>query len=114
LNGQLTSRGGRLVECTRTAAQYKLFVLPGGPPARPGMVRVAAGGAAIDVEVWELPAEEFGSFVAGIPAPLGIGPITLADGRTVQGFVCDAVAVSGSEEITRLGGWRNYLSAGQP
>ena len=50
-------------------------------------------GAAIEVEVWELPVREFGSFVAGIPAPLGIGTIILADGAAVQGFVCEHYAV---------------------
>lgn len=111
LNGQLTSRGARLVASTRTAPEYKLYALAGGPPARPGMVRVERGGAAIEVEVWELPAREFGSFVAGIPAPLGIGTIRLADGSALKGFVCEAVAVAGAEDITRFGGWRAYLAA---
>ena len=111
LNGQLTSRGARLVDITRTAPEYELYALAGGPPARPGMVRVERGGAAIEVEIWELPAREFGSFVAGILAPLGIGTIRLADGSTVQGFVSEAVAVAGAEDITRFGGWRGYLAA---
>jgi allophanate hydrolase len=113
LNGQLTSRGGRLVAATQSSPDYKLYALPGGPPLRPGMVRVPSGGAAIEVEVWELPAREFGSFVAGIPAPLGIGTITLADGSAVQGFVCEAAATqanTGAEDITRFGGWRAWLA----
>ena len=110
LNGQLTSRGGRLVASTRSAAEYKLYALAGGPPARPGMVRVERGGDAIEVEVWELPAGQFGSFVAGIPAPLGIGTIRLADGSVVQGFVCEAASVDGAEDITGFGGWRAYLA----
>ncbi len=109
LNGQLTSRGGRLVAAVRSAPEYKFYALPGGPPHRPGMVRVAEGGAAIEMEIWELPAREYGSFVAGIPAPLGIGMIRLADGSQVQGFVCETAAVAGSEDITRYGGWRAYL-----
>jgi allophanate hydrolase len=64
------------------------------------------------MEVWSLPAREFGSFVAGIPAPLGIGTVRLEDGSAVQGFVCEAVAADGAEDITHLGGWRAYL-AGQ-
>lgn len=110
LNGQLTSRGARLRKCTRSAAEYKLYALPGGPPYRPGMVRVAQGGAPIEIEVWELPTREFGSFVADIPAPLGIGMLTLADGEQVQGFVCEAYAVSGALDITHFGGWRAYLA----
>jgi allophanate hydrolase len=110
LNGQLTSRGARLVAAVKSAPDYKFYALPGGPPHRPGMVRVAEGGGAIEMEIWELPASEFGSFVAGIPAPLGIGMVKLADGGWVQGFVCEAVAVADAEDITALGSWRSYLA----
>jgi len=109
LNGQLTSRGGRLVAATRSAPTYRFFALPGGPPHRPGMVR-SDDGAAIELELWELPAAEFGSFVAGIPAPLGIGTIELADGTSSQGFVCEAHAVGDATDITAHGGWRSYLA----
>ncbi len=111
LNHQLTSRGAHLVTRTRSAADYKLYALPGGPPYRPGMVRVLAGenGCAIEVEVWEMPAREFGSFVAAITAPLGIGTITLASGDQVQGFVCEQYAVKDAADISRFGGWRAYL-----
>ncbi len=110
LNGQLTSRGARLIATTTSSPEYRLYALPGGPPLRPGMLRVAAGGAAIAVEVWEMPARAFGSFVAGIPAPLGIGTITLADGSAVQGFVCEALATTVAEDITEYGGWRAWLN----
>lgn len=110
LNHQLTSRGAHLVARTHSSPDYKLYALPGGPPYRPGMVRVAQGGNAIEVEVWEMAAREFGSFVAGIPAPLGIGTLTLADGETVQGFVCEQYAVADTEDITHYGGWRAFLA----
>lgn len=111
LNEQLSSRKGRLIASTTTSPNYKLYVLAGGPPCRPGLVRVDGNeqGTAIEVEVWGLPAHEFGSFVAGIPAPLGIGTITLTDGETVQGFLCEHYAVVGATEISRFGGWRGYL-----
>ncbi|MDD5365711.1 MAG: allophanate hydrolase [Gallionellaceae bacterium] len=109
LNGQLTTRGGRLVTAVQSAPEYKFYALPGGPPYRPGMVRVAEDGGSIEMEIWELPAREFGSFVAGIPAPLGIGMVKLTDGGWVQGFVCEAAATKGAEDITALGGWRAYL-----
>ncbi len=110
LNHQLTSRGGRLVRATISAPSYKLYALPGGPPYRPGMVKVQSGGGAVEVEVWALPVREFGSFVAGIPAPLGIGTLTLADGELVQGFVSESYAVEDALDITRCGGWRAYLA----
>jgi allophanate hydrolase len=111
LNPQLTSRGARLLCAIDSAPRYKLYALPGGPVARPGMVRVTEGGQAIPLEVWSVPAEHFGSFVAGIPAPLGIGKVELADGRIVPGFICEGIGTEGATDITRFGGWRNYLAA---
>ena len=110
LNGQLTSRGARRVAAVTSAPEYRFYALPGGPPFRPGMVRVNEGGGAVEMEVWEMPAREFGSFVAGIPAPLGIGMVKLASGDWVQGFVCEAAATTGAEDITALGSWRRYLA----
>jgi len=109
LNNQLTERRGRLVRCCRTAAQYRLFALLGGPPRRPGLLRAEIG-RSIEVEVWELPVAAFGSFVVGIPAPLSIGSIALEDGEQVKGFLCEAHAVAGASDITEFGGWRYYLA----
>ena len=110
LNGQLTSRGARLLKAVNSAPEYKLYALPGGPPFRPGMVRVPSGGAAIAMEIWEMPASQFGSFVAGIPSPLGIGTVKLEDSTSVQGFVCEAIAAQGAEDITHHGGWRAFMA----
>jgi len=109
LNPQLLERGARHIGTTRTAPIYRFYALPGGPPFRPGLVQVSAGGVAIDVEVWRMPLEHFGSFVAGIPAPLGIGKVRLEDGSLVSGFLCEGVAVAGADDISSLGGWRQYL-----
>lgn len=109
LNGQLRDRGGYLLRSTRTAASYRLFALSGGPPQRPGLVRVISGGASIEVEVWAVRTAEFGSFVEGIPAPLGIGTIELEGGEKVRGFLCEAYATDGAVDITELGGWRAYM-----
>ena len=111
LNPQLLERGARCVATTRTAPIYRFYALPGGPPFRPGLVQVSEGGVAVDVEVWRMPLEHFGSFVAGIPAPLGIGKVRLEDGSLVSGFLCEGVAVAGAEDISALGGWRQYLSS---
>ena len=110
LHHQLADRGARLVARTRTAPCYRFYALSGEGPRRPGLVRVAEGGAAIEVEVWELPQTQFGSFVAGIPAPLGIGRTLLADGTEVPGFICEPAGVSGATDITRWGGWRAWLA----
>jgi len=109
LNHQLTARGGFLLDATHTAPCYRFYALPGGPPYRPGLVRVHENGERIAVELWALPESQYGPFLAGIPAPLGIGTVELADGRRVQGFICEAYAVNGAEDITAVGDWRRYL-----
>jgi allophanate hydrolase len=109
LNHQLASRGARLVQRTTTAPEYRLYALPDG--CRPGLVRVADGGGAIEVEVWELPVSQFGSFVDSIPAPLGIGRTVLADGSLVAGFICEPDGLQGATDITAFGGWRAYQSS---
>lgn len=110
LNWQLRERGAVLKEATVTAPVYRMYALAGGPPYRPGLVLDEDNGAAIDVEIWSVPAGQFGSFVAGIPAPLGIGKVRVADGSQVSGFICEPWGLEGAEEITGLGGWRAYLA----
>jgi allophanate hydrolase len=109
LNHQLTERGGRLVQTCRTAPRYRLLALGGFSPPRPGMVRAESGGHAIEVEVWALPTESIGSFIDGIPAPLGIGTVELESGELVRGFLCEGYAVAGAKDVSGLGGWRAYV-----
>jgi allophanate hydrolase len=111
LNHQLQTRGGYRLQSTHTAAAYRLFSLPGGPPQRPGLIRVAEDGARIEVEVWALPSDQVGSFISGIPAPLGIGKIELESGAWVSGFICEGYAADGAADISSYGGWRAYLEA---
>ena len=111
LNAELRSLGGRFLEKTQTAPDYKLFALDGTRPPKPGLLRVANGkGVPIEIEIWALSAEGFGRFVAGIPAPLGIGTLTLDDGRGVKGFLAEAEAVNGARDISHFGGWRAYMA----
>ncbi|WP_370869766.1 allophanate hydrolase [Polaromonas sp.] len=112
LNSQLTERGATLAASADTAPHYKFFALPGTVPPKPGLLRVAPGtGSRIAVEVWDMPVEHYGSFVAMIPAPLGIGTLELADGSQVQGFLCEALATAGAQDISHLGGWRAYIAS---
>ena len=112
LNGQLTERGARLVKRGRTAPHYRLYALANTQPPKPGLLRVATGeGAAIDVEIWQMPLSAYGSFVALIPSPLGIGRLELEDGDAVQGFVCEPYALSGAQDISNHGGWRAFLES---
>jgi allophanate hydrolase len=112
LNHELTNRGARLVKTCRTAGDYRLYALSNTKPPKPGLVREPKfNGWGIEVEVWAIPETTFGAFVAGIPAPLGIGTIQLEDGSSVKGFICEPAAMAGAEEITRFGGWRSYVAS---
>jgi allophanate hydrolase len=106
LERQMHACGARFVREDVTAPAYQLVKLP-TVPAKPGLVRKQEGGASIRLELWEMPLESFGSFMASIPAPLGIGKIELQDGLIVPGFICEAYAAEGAEDITASGGWRN-------
>jgi allophanate hydrolase len=109
LNCELTARNAVFVEKTTTASKYRLYALTGSLPPKPGLSRCGTdGGARIEVELWDLPLDSVGSFLAGIPAPLGLGTLELCDGRTVHGFICESYAIVEAVDITAFGGWRNY------
>ncbi|MGB7755193.1 MAG: allophanate hydrolase [Salinisphaera sp.] len=113
LNFQLVGRQGELVETGHTVAAYRLHALTAAQPPRPALVRDEADGAPIAIEIWRLPVAHVGGFLAGIPAPLGLGKVELADGRWVTGFICAAGALETIEEridITTFGGWRAWLA----
>jgi allophanate hydrolase len=114
LNGQLVERGARLVGTLRTAPEYRFYLLPGTSPLKPGLVKVGVGGtggggASIEVEVWEVSQEKFGSFVAMVPPPLCIGTVCLETRQEVKGFLCEPHAVRGARDISWTGGWRRFL-----
>jgi allophanate hydrolase len=106
LNYQLAEHGARLAGAARTAPLYRLYALEG----KPGLVRMPESGARIDVEVWEMSAAAFGSFVALVPPPLGIGTLQLESGEQVKGFLCEHYAVRDRADITSHGGWRQFLA----
>ncbi|MDR6881160.1 allophanate hydrolase [Bacillus sp. 3255] len=108
LEWQMLGCGARFIREDETAAKYSLVKLP-TTPAKPGLVKREQGGAAIALEVWEMPLDAFGGFAAAIPAPLGIGKVELRDGTEVPGFVCEAYAAAGAEDVTALGGWRQVV-----
>ncbi|HEV2365328.1 MAG TPA: allophanate hydrolase [Caulobacteraceae bacterium] len=109
LHWQLTSRHARFLGAARTVPAYRLYAMAGGPPQRPALVFDADGGAAIEVELYELDLAAFGSFTAEVAPPLAIGAVTLADGAEVRGFVAEPRALAGAREITGFGGWRAFL-----
>ncbi|MFC7182549.1 amidase family protein, partial [Kitasatospora paranensis] len=108
LNGQLSALGGRFTADIATAPTYRLYALP-TEPAKPGLVRVAQDGATIAGELWELPAAGLGALLAALPRPMALGPVELADGRQVTGFLCEPAALAGARDITATGGWAAHL-----
>ena len=111
LHWQLTSRDAKFVGAFETAPNYRLYAMETTPP-KPALVH-SEDGASIPVEVYELDLAAFGSFVAEVPAPLAIGTVILSDGSTVKGFVSEPRATIGAEDVTALGGWRNYIASKQ-
>ncbi|WP_367183155.1 amidase family protein [uncultured Cellulomonas sp.] len=109
LNGELTARGGTFVRATTTAPGYRPHALATTPP-EPGLERVTHRGAAIEIEVWTLPPAGFADLVATLPWPMAIGPVALADGATVSGFLCEPLALARARDITATGGWRRHLA----
>lgn len=111
LNREMLASGARLLQATRTAPGYRLFHLAGTVPPKPGLVRDETfEGPGIEVEVWAIPYDQFGRFVAAVPPPLGIGSATLENGDVVKCFICEPFAVAGATEITGFGGWRKYMA----
>ncbi|MER7181244.1 allophanate hydrolase [Streptomyces hyaluromycini] len=109
LNPQLLALGAVLERTTTTAPAYRFYALPTTPP-KPGLVHVDEDGAAIEAEVWTLPPEGLGRLLATLPRPMTLGNVELADGTSTPGFLCEPSALTGAEDITRYGGWRNFLS----
>lgn len=112
LNPQLLALGGRLIGPCRTAPHYRLYRLKEKTLLRPGLVRVGShAGVSIGAELWALPPAGFGVMTAAIPGPLGIGSVTLEDGSSVKGFLCEAIAIGDAEDISAYGDWRAYRRA---
>jgi allophanate hydrolase len=110
LNGELKAQGARFLERTRTAPDYRMYLLDGGA-RKPGLLQVSLRqGFAVELELWALSAEAFGRFVASVPAPLSIGTLALEDGRSVKGFLVEAEAAVRARDISEFGGWREFVA----
>lgn len=110
LNYQLQERQATKLKTCKTASKYRLYALNTQPP-KPGLVKVLDGGVSIEVEVWNLSALYFGTFVAEVPPPLVIGTLELEDGTLVKGFLCEPYVIAEAQDISEYGSWRNYLAS---
>ncbi len=111
LHHQLVERHCHLLKKTTTAKSYRLYALAGTIPSKPGLVRVDQGGREIELEVYAMPIQEVGSFLAMIPSPLGLGNVELADGSWVKGFICEPYVIGSATDISLFGGWRPYIES---
>jgi len=108
LNGNLLAVGASFVREARTAPAYRLWSIDDRHPA---MIRVAAGGASIALEVWAVPAAGLATILLQEPPGLCIGKVRLADGQETLGVLGEPALCEGTCEITEHGGWRAYLAA---
>jgi gamma-glutamylcyclotransferase (GGCT)/AIG2-like uncharacterized protein YtfP len=108
LNGTMLKAGARFVREARTRPQYRLYSIG---DVHPAMLRVSSGGAAIELELWEVPPPALAAILLAEPAGLCVGKVVLADGAEVLGVLGEPWLCEGRPEITRHGGWRNYQSA---
>ena len=110
LNHELEALNATLIRTARTLPEYRLYALATTPP-KPGLIREPGSlGPGIEGEIWSLSPAGFGTFVSGIPAPLGVGKIALEGGGEVSGFLCEPYATRDAREITALGGWRAHIA----
>jgi urea carboxylase / allophanate hydrolase len=119
LHWQLEKVQATKLASTTTAAKYKLYALPvTGPVQKPGLKRVTpeedlvGAGSSIEIEIYAVPIEKFGIFMAMVPEPLGIGSVETIDGEWVKSFICEESGYKqpGTVDITSYGGWKAYMS----
>jgi hypothetical protein len=111
LNGNMLAAGAAFVGEAATAPLYRLWSVGDRHPA---MLRVADGGRAIALEIWEVPPEGLAAILQQEPPGLAIGKVLLADGAEVLGVLGEPFIVDGQREITAHGGWRAYIASRGP
>lgn len=108
LNQNLLNVGATFVRETTTEPAYRLWSIRDEYPA---MVRVAEGGVAIAVEVWQVPAAGLAKILQQEPPGLSIGKVRLTDGEVVLGVLGEPICCENQLEITQWGGWRAYQAS---
>ncbi len=107
LNANLLAVGATFVREAMTEPRYRLWSIDDRHPA---MMRVATGGAAIALEIWDVPTTGLTEILLREPPGLCIGKVRLADGEEVLGVLGEAILCEGKREITQWGGWRAYIA----
>lgn len=110
LHPELVALGARYAGIASTASSYRLLALAGPSPERGGILRVATGGAAVEVELHRIRVVALGEILVGLPDPLALGRVGLHDGSTVTGMVCAWEPVE-AVDVTTHGSWPAYLAS---
>ncbi|WP_404788067.1 glutamyl-tRNA amidotransferase [Altericista sp. CCNU0014] len=111
LNPNLIGVGAIFVREAFTEPVYRLWSIG---DIHPAMVRVRDGGAAIAVEVWQVPSAGLGMLLWQEPPGLSVGKVRLADGEMVLGVLGEPILCENQLEITEWGGWRAYMASKHP
>ncbi|SCU88144.1 LAFA_0E10990g1_1 [Lachancea sp. 'fantastica'] len=114
LHWQLEKVNASYLGSPKTSPNYRLYALPKtGPVLKPGLRRVTddGKGAQIQLEVYSVPKDQFGTFIAMVPEPLGIGSVELESGEWVKSFICEEFGYQqkGTVDITKYGGFKAYV-----
>ena len=109
LHGNLA--GTAFLREAETIPEYRLFAL--GSDAYPGMIHMGPFPRAISVpgELYEVPPERLKAILDSEPPYLYLGEVKLSTGETVRGMLCEEEKARRHPEISRFGGWRNYLKS---
>jgi hypothetical protein len=108
LNDNLQQVGAVFVREIATAPIYRLWSIDDRHPA---MMRVNTGGQSIELEIWSVPLAGLAQILQQEPAGLCIGKVKLADNTDILGVLGEPFLCEGQREITKFGGWRNYLKS---
>jgi hypothetical protein len=110
LNSNLVSAGATFVREDRTEPCYRVWSIDDRHPA---MLRTPGEGAAVAVEVWDVPLQGLAKVLQSEPPGLCIGKVKLGDGTVVLGVLGEPFVCEGRREITEYGGWRAYIASGK-
>ncbi len=108
LNDNLQQVGAVFVREIATTPIYRLWSIDDRHPA---MMRVSTGGESIELEIWSVPLAGLAKILQQEPAGLCIGKVKLADRTEVLGVLGEPFLCEGQLEITKFGGWRNYIKS---
>lgn len=109
LNPNLINAGATFAREAKTEPCYRIWSIE---DVHPAMKKVASGGIAVPLEVWDVPVEGIAAILLQEPPGLCIGLVQLDDGEVTLGVLGeDFLIASRGKEITAHGGWRAYIAS---